>query len=85
LDLADGGTKQRTQIISAPLEYLASLPGKDIRGKLITAFNEWFQIPVEKLEVIKRVIGLLHVASLLYVVPSYLSTYLHLTPFFSTI
>ncbi|KAL2847827.1 putative geranylgeranyl pyrophosphate synthetase AtmG [Aspergillus pseudoustus] len=57
--------KRQEEIISAPLEYLASLPGKDIRGKLITAFNEWFQIPGEKLEVIKRVIGLLHVASLL--------------------
>jgi geranylgeranyl diphosphate synthase type 3 len=44
-----------------------SLPGKDIRGKLISAFNEWFKIPEEKLEIIKRVVGLLHVASLLYV------------------
>ncbi|KAL4931769.1 FPP/GGPP synthase family protein [Aspergillus undulatus] len=53
------------EIISAPLHYLTTLPGKDIRGKLISAFNEWFQIPDEQLEIIKRVVGLLHVASLL--------------------
>ncbi|KAJ5379965.1 terpene cyclase [Penicillium cataractarum] len=56
---------RQEKIISAPLDYLGSLPGKDIRGKLISAFNEWFKIPEEKLEVIKRVVGLLHVASLL--------------------
>ncbi|KAL4944970.1 hypothetical protein BDV06DRAFT_209839 [Aspergillus oleicola] len=52
-------------IITAPLNYLTGLPGKDIRGKLISAFNELFQIPEQKLEIIKRVVGLLHVASLL--------------------
>lgn len=53
------------EIISAPVHYVTTLPGKDIRGKLISAFNEWFQIPDEQLEIIKRVVGLLHVASLL--------------------
>ncbi|KAL2847545.1 isoprenoid synthase domain-containing protein [Aspergillus pseudoustus] len=53
------------EIISAPVHYITTLPGKDIRGKLISAFNEWFQIPDEQLEIIKRVVGLLHVASLL--------------------
>ncbi|KAL5339006.1 isoprenoid synthase domain-containing protein [Aspergillus crustosus] len=53
------------EIISAPLHYITALPGKDIRGKLISAFNEWFRIPDEQLEIIKRVVGLLHVASLL--------------------
>ncbi|OJI96502.1 hypothetical protein ASPVEDRAFT_78269 [Aspergillus versicolor CBS 583.65] len=53
------------EIICAPLHYITGLPGKDIRGKLISAFNEWFRIPDEQLEIIKRVVGLLHVASLL--------------------
>ncbi|CEL06968.1 hypothetical protein ASPCAL10135 [Aspergillus calidoustus] len=53
------------EIICAPVHYVTTLPGKDIRGKLISAFNEWFQIPDEQLEIIKRVVGLLHVASLL--------------------
>jgi hypothetical protein len=54
------------EIICAPVHYVTTLPGKDIRGKLISAFNEWFRIPDEQLEIIKRVVGLLHVASLLY-------------------
>ncbi|KAL2867453.1 FPP/GGPP synthase family protein [Aspergillus lucknowensis] len=53
------------EIISAPVQYITTLPGKDIRGKLISAFNERYQIPDEQLEIIKRVVGLLHVASLL--------------------
>ncbi|KAH2594826.1 hypothetical protein KXW93_002180 [Aspergillus fumigatus] len=53
------------KIIWAPLDYLCSFPGKDIRGKLISAFNQWLQIPEDKLDVIKRVVGLLHSASLL--------------------
>ncbi|KAJ5855860.1 geranylgeranyl pyrophosphate synthase (AtmG) [Penicillium soppii] len=38
---------------------------KDIRGKLISAFNEALKIPEAKLQTIKDVVGLLHVASLL--------------------
>ncbi|KAL4789117.1 isoprenoid synthase domain-containing protein [Aspergillus venezuelensis] len=63
-----GQTEQpnsQEEIVCAPLNYLANLPGKDIRGKLIAAFNEWLQIPEERLEIIKRVVSLLHVASLL--------------------
>ena len=54
-----------TQIIRAPLDYLLSIPGKDIRGKLILAFNEWLQLPDEKLSIVKEIIDLLHTASLL--------------------
>ncbi|POR36057.1 Uncharacterized protein TPAR_03746 [Tolypocladium paradoxum] len=53
------------KIIRAPLSYLLDLPGKDIRGKMISAFNQWLQIPDEKLDVIKRIVMLLHNASLL--------------------
>ncbi|OQD97267.1 hypothetical protein PENVUL_c084G00576 [Penicillium vulpinum] len=55
----------QNKVISAPLDYLLSFPGKDIRGQLISAFNEWLQIPEEKLSLIKRVVELLHTASLL--------------------
>lgn len=40
----------------APLEYLLSIPGKDIRGKLISAFNEWLHLPDDKLAIVKEVI-----------------------------
>ncbi|KAF3384475.1 Geranylgeranyl pyrophosphate synthase atmG [Penicillium rolfsii] len=46
-------------------DYLLSLPGKDLRSRLITAFNEWLNVPAEKLDLIRRVIELLHTASLL--------------------
>ncbi|GKT46898.1 geranylgeranyl pyrophosphate synthase atmG [Colletotrichum spaethianum] len=52
-------------IIRAPLDYLLNLPGKDVRSKLMSAFNQWLRIPEEKLEVVKRIIMLLHNASLL--------------------
>ncbi|EPS35036.1 hypothetical protein PDE_10001 [Penicillium oxalicum 114-2] len=53
------------KIIAAPIDYLLSQPGKDLRSRLITAFNEWLNVPEEKLDLIRRVIELLHTASLL--------------------
>jgi geranylgeranyl diphosphate synthase type 3 len=47
------------------LNYLLSLPGKDIRGKMIDALNEWFRVPEDKLNTIKEIILILHTASLL--------------------
>ncbi|KAF6842699.1 Geranylgeranyl pyrophosphate synthase 1 [Colletotrichum musicola] len=64
--LASGShTNEHEQIIRAPLDYLLDLPGKDVRSKLMSAFNKWLQIPQEKLEVIKKIVMLLHNASLL--------------------
>jgi geranylgeranyl diphosphate synthase type 3 len=48
-----------------PYEYLFAQPGKDIRSQLIAAFNEWLEVPAESLEVITKVVGMLHTASLL--------------------
>ncbi|PVV05120.1 hypothetical protein BB560_000362 [Smittium megazygosporum] len=45
--------------------YLASLPGKDVRTQLIDAFNFWFKVDSEKLDIIKDVIRMLHTSSLL--------------------
>jgi geranylgeranyl diphosphate synthase type 3 len=50
-----------------PYSYITNTPGKDIRGVMIAAFNVWLQVPDDKLQVIVRVIGMLHNASLLYV------------------
>lgn len=47
------------------MNYLLSLPGKDIRGKLIDALNEWFRVPEDKLSTIKEIVVILHTASLL--------------------
>jgi geranylgeranyl diphosphate synthase type 3 len=48
-----------------PFTYITANPGKEIRGKMIEAFNEWLRVPTEKLSVIARVINMLHSASLL--------------------
>jgi geranylgeranyl diphosphate synthase, type III len=56
----DGG-----QAILEPYSYITANPGKDIRGKLIDAFNIWLNVPEEKLVVITRIVNMLHAASLL--------------------
>lgn len=53
------------QILLEPYRYLSDHPGKDIRSKLIDAFNVWLNVPSEALKVITNVIKLLHTASLM--------------------
>lgn len=46
--------------------YVNSVPGKDVRGKLIESFQFWFRVEAnEQLETIKDIVGDLHNASLL--------------------
>lgn len=56
---------QKDKIVRAPYDYLESLPGKDIRTQLIMGFNQWLEVPAESLQVISRVVAMLHTASLL--------------------
>ena len=55
----------RDDAVLEPMRYLAEYPGKDVRGQLIDCFQEWLQIPNEKVEAVKIVITDLHNASLL--------------------
>lgn len=48
-----------------PFEYLNGQRGKDFRSQLIAAFNTWLDVSAESLEVITKVVGMLHTASLL--------------------
>lgn len=48
-----------------PFQYLCEVPGKNVRGMLIDAFQTWLQIPEEKIRVIKGIVTELHNASLL--------------------
>jgi geranylgeranyl diphosphate synthase type 3 len=48
-----------------PYTYHSQIPGKEIRSKLIEAFNLWLDVPEDDLEVIKRIVRMLHNASLL--------------------
>lgn len=58
-------TRTSEDIILEPYTYLLSHPGKDIRTKLISAFDLWLKVPKEVLEVINKAIGMLHNASLM--------------------
>lgn len=45
--------------------HLLSHPGKDIRSALISAFSTWIPLPPAHLELVQKVVGMLHNASLL--------------------
>ncbi|CAO1631662.1 unnamed protein product [Parajaminaea phylloscopi] len=58
-------TAAKEQSLLEPYTYLASRPGKEIRSKLIDAFNYWLQVPEEQLGKVRKVVAMLHNASLL--------------------
>ncbi|EST09414.1 Polyprenyl synthetase [Kalmanozyma brasiliensis GHG001] len=51
--------------ILEPYTYLDANPGKEVRTKLIEAFNVWLVVPPRKLDAICNVVRMLHTASLL--------------------
>ncbi|GAA93487.1 uncharacterized protein L969DRAFT_89264 [Mixia osmundae IAM 14324] len=56
---------EREQILLEPFHYIDSSGGKEIRSQLIDAFNVWMQVSPDALEIVKRIVKMLHVASLL--------------------
>lgn len=62
--LSKWATQSDSELLE-PFSYIASCPSKEIRSQLIAAFNLWLQVPADQLDVITRVVGLLHNASLL--------------------
>ncbi|RLN63601.1 hypothetical protein BBJ28_00004830 [Nothophytophthora sp. Chile5] len=48
-----------------PYAYVTELPGKNVRGHMINAFQAWLQAPPEPVVSIKRIVDELHNASLL--------------------
>lgn len=58
-------SEEKEKILLGPYDYLYGHPGKDIRSQLIAAFNKWLNVPAESLEIITKVVGMLHTASLL--------------------
>jgi geranylgeranyl diphosphate synthase type 3 len=56
---------EKEKVVTGPYDYLNCIPGKDFRSQLIKAFDAWLKVPKESLEIITKVVGLLHTASLL--------------------
>ncbi|EOD46358.1 putative geranylgeranyl diphosphate synthase protein [Neofusicoccum parvum UCRNP2] len=63
--LCGGWTAAQERSVVEPYEYLSQQSGKNVRGKLIWAVNEWTRVPAERLEIIERVVNTLHTASLM--------------------
>ncbi|KZT00341.1 terpenoid synthase [Laetiporus sulphureus 93-53] len=53
------------QSILEPYTYLTSQSGKEVRSQMINSFNAWLDVPEDKLDIIRRIVGMLHNASLL--------------------
>jgi Polyprenyl synthetase len=58
---------EKEKIILGPFDYLLEHPGKNVRTRLLLAFNKWLQVPVARMETIIKVVEMLHTASLLSV------------------
>ncbi|KAK1985685.1 geranylgeranyl pyrophosphate synthase [Colletotrichum cereale] len=54
-----------TTVISAPIEYVQSLPSKGFRTTLISCLNKWLEVPQQEMECIQKVINSLHDSSLI--------------------
>ncbi|KZL76602.1 geranylgeranyl pyrophosphate synthetase [Colletotrichum incanum] len=54
-----------TDVISAPIQYVQSLPSKGFRTTLIDCLNRWLEVPQQEMECIKKVINSLHDSSLI--------------------
>ncbi|KAL2190726.1 hypothetical protein L209DRAFT_747025 [Thermothelomyces heterothallicus CBS 203.75] len=58
-------SEEKDKVLMGPFDYLNGHPGKDFRSALVKAFDAWLEVPPESLDVITRVISMLHTASLL--------------------
>lgn len=53
------------QIIREPYDYICQVKGKEIRVRMIEAFNLWLKIPDDKKAEIQVITQMLHNASLM--------------------
>ncbi|KAL1692559.1 isoprenoid synthase domain-containing protein [Schizophyllum commune] len=58
-------TPENEKAVLEPYEYLLSTPGKEFRTQLIDAFNKWLAVPSDTLQIIAKIVNMLHSASLM--------------------
>lgn len=58
-------TEEEEKTLRSPFEYLASSPGKNFRAELIQVFNSFYELPVDKIAIISKLVEILHTSSLL--------------------
>ncbi|EJT52485.1 farnesyltranstransferase [Trichosporon asahii var. asahii CBS 2479] len=64
-DSAQRWSEAQEKVLREPYEYICNIPGKEVRSRLIEAFNLWMGIEEKDLDTIRRVVTMLHNASLL--------------------
>ncbi|KAG9221355.1 hypothetical protein CCMSSC00406_0009932 [Pleurotus cornucopiae] len=62
---ADSWSAANESAILEPYSYISDNPGKDVRTRMIEAFNLWLNVPQAQLQTIAKVVNMLHTASLL--------------------
>jgi geranylgeranyl pyrophosphate synthase len=65
--LSTDWTPSEEETLLEPFTYLLANKGKEVRSQLIDAFNVWLDVKEEDLEVVRKVVGMLHTGSLLCV------------------
>ncbi|KAI1380754.1 isoprenoid synthase domain-containing protein [Hypoxylon crocopeplum] len=58
-------SERKDKVLMGPFNYLFNHPGKDFRSQMVNSFNKWLEVPKESLDIITKVVGMLHTASLL--------------------
>jgi hypothetical protein len=59
-------TYTKSQYVNAPIEYVASMPSKGVRGTFIDALNLWSKLSDNTVSQIKELVDTLHTASLMF-------------------
>merc|ERR1712013_37602 len=62
---SDSNSREQDDLLLEPYSHILSVPGKNIRGKLIRGFNSWMSVEESKLKAIGEIVQMLHNASLL--------------------
>ncbi|KAF5379592.1 hypothetical protein D9757_009285 [Collybiopsis confluens] len=60
-------SEQNEAAVLEPFTFITSNPGKEMRSRLIEAFNVWLKVPQDKTAIIARIVNMLHAASLMQV------------------
>ena len=56
---------EQDKLLLEPMLYLLQVPGKNVRKKLLSAFNVWLKVPDDKVRAIGELVQMLHNSSLL--------------------
>lgn len=65
LPFSSSNEREQDALLLEPYAHLLTVQGKNVRVKLIAAFNQWLKVPAEKINAVAEIVQMLHNASLL--------------------